>query len=146
MDKIIEFWMQKEGEDAISLETYFDGLRYSKCDGLLDKGKRKNVYTESYSDSKELRVWQGDEVTREATEVKLKFFFIGHNRSVSYDRFCEYVKNGKIKYYDTARNKEVLLILMDAIKVGEDEWKGSTPYIEAEFTFKNVWGESKDHI
>lgn len=138
------FYMSKEGESVRDLEKDFEGMKYIKCEGLLDKGKRKNVYTESYSDSDTLRVWMGEEVTREATDITLTFVFIGDNRQDVYRDFYNYAKNGKITYYDTARNKEALLVLMDAIKVKDDIWKGSTPYIEVDFKFKNLWGECKD--
>lgn len=138
------FYMSKEGESVRDLEKDFEGMKYIKCEGLLDKGKRKNVYTESYSDSDTLRVWMGEEVTREATDITLTFVFIGDNRQNVYRDFYNYTKNGKITYYDTARNKEALLVLMDAIKVKDDIWKGSTPYIEVDFKFKNLWGECKD--
>lgn len=138
--------MQKDGEEKIDLETRFVGLRYSKCEGLLDKGKRKNIYTETYSDSDKLRVWQGSEVTREATDVTFKFFFLGDSRQATYEDFYAYVSNGEITYYDTKRKKEAVLVLIDAIKVKEDYWKGTTNYIEADFKFKNIYGECKDHV
>lgn len=142
----IRFYMQKDGEEAIDLEATFAGLRYSKCEGLLDKGKRKNVYTETYSDSDTMRVWQGKTVTREATDITFKFYFVGEDKQDGYDAFYEYVKNGAITYYDTKRKKEALLILVDALKVKEDFWKGDIPYIEVDFKFKNLWGECKDHV
>ena len=54
--------MWKDGEthnlptDINDLETRFDGLKYSKCDGLNSKGKRKDVHIEKYADSPEVRV------------------------------------------------------------------------------------------
>lgn len=147
MSEKIYFYMAKEGENAISIEDHFKGLRYVQCDGLLSKGKRTNVYTEKYSDSDTLRVWQGDEVVREATDITFKFIFVdteSTNRNDTYESFYNYVKNGKITYYDTKRNKEALMILVDAIKVKEDKWKGSTPYIEVDFKFQNLRGECID--
>lgn len=144
MEQKYKFYMQKDREAVKDLEATFEGMKYVKCVGLLDKGKRKNIYTESYSDSDTLRVWQGEEVTREATDVTFTFVFIGDNRQSTYKEFYNYVKNGKLTYYDTARNKEALLVLIDAIKIKEDVWKGSTPYIEVDFKFKNVWGECRD--
>lgn len=143
MNQEYKFYMSKEGESVRDLEKDFEGMRYVKCTGLLDKGKRKNIYTESYSDSDTLRVWQGEEVTREATEVVFTFVFIGDSRQSVYKDFYNYVKNGKITYYDTARNAESLLVLIDAIKIKDDTWKGSTKYIEVDFKFKNLWGECK---
>ena len=103
MEQKYKFYMQKDREAVKDLEATFEGMKYVKCVGLLDKGKRKNIYTESYSDSDTLRVWQGEEVTREATDVTFTFVFIGDNRQSTYKDFYNYVKNGKLTYYDTAR-------------------------------------------
>lgn len=144
MTQDVKFYMQKEGEDKISLEDYFPGLLYSKCDGLLDIGKRLNVYKESYHDSDELRVWQGDPPTREATKITFTFCFVGENKLATYHDFYEYVANGKIYYYDTQRMKEALLVLDAAIKPSDEMWYGSIPYIKASFEFQNLWGACKD--
>ena len=145
MTQKYKFYIRKDGDNVEKdLEVDFEGLRYVKCEGLLDKGKRKNIYTESYSDSDELRVWQGDEVTREATDITFTFVFMGDNRQAVYEDFYNYVKNGKLTYYDTARNKEALMVLIEAYKPKEDNWKGSTPYIQADFKFKNLRGECKN--
>lgn len=144
-EEIIKFWMQKDGDDAINIEEHFNGLKYSKCTGLLDKGKRKNVYIEEYAGSDTLRVWQGDEVTREATTITFTFFFVGDNRMHVYENFYNYVKNGKIRYWDTKRNKEAYLVYSDKTTPKEDVYKGSIRYIAVDFKFQNIWGECKDH-
>lgn len=126
------------------LEVDFKGLLYSKCVGLLKKGKRKNVHIETYAESDTLRVWQGENVTREATDITFTFYFVGTNRQNIYDSFYDYVKNGVISYWDNVRKKEARIILVDAIEPKEDIYKGSTPYISADFKFQNIWGESKD--
>lgn len=144
MSERIKHYMQKEGEGALDIEVYFDGLKYSKCKGLLDKGKRKDVYVESYADSDELRVWQGDIVTREATNVTFTFFFIGEDRLSVYQNFYDYIKNGKISYWDTKRKKEALLIFTEAAEPKDDVYNGSIPYISIDIKFQNIWGECKD--
>lgn len=147
----VKFYMQKvDANGALisdtlkDLEVDFLGMKYSKCEGLLNKGKRKNIHTETYADSDTLRVWQGEEVTREATTITFTFVFAGPTRQSVYDAFYEYVKNGVIAYWDTARMKEARLVLIDALEPGDDIYKGSTPYIRAEFKFQNLWGECKD--
>lgn len=146
MTQEVTFYMQKEGESAIDLEAYFPGLRYQKCVGLNDKGKRLNIYTEEYSDSDTLRVWQGAEVTRKATTITFTFYFIGDNRHKAYEDFYNYVKNGKITYWDTARNKEALLVLVDEVKVSSEDWKNEPLYFAIAFKFQNLWGECRDKI
>lgn len=144
MAQEIKFYMQKDGDTIKDLEVDFFGMRYQKCTGLNDKGKRKNIYTEEYSDSDTLRVWQGDSVTREATDITFSFVFLGDTRHEAYKAFYEYVKNGRISYWDTARNKEALLVLESEVKIGDESWNGSTPYFIVDFKFKNLWGECKD--
>lgn len=134
--------------DYIDIEAYpnFKGLKYSKCTGLNDKGKRKNVYVESYPEDTEARVYMGNTVTREPTDVTLTLLFTGTvaERQLAYKNFCAYVENDKIYFYDNIRNKEVLLILPDPVKVSEEVFKGSEPYTEIPFKFQNIWGESHD--
>ena len=147
----VKFYMQKVDANGgliantlKDLEVNFLGMKYSKCVGLLNKGKRKNIYTETYADSDTLRVWQGEGVTREATTITFTFVFAGNDRKSVYESFYEYVKNGIISYYDTARMKEARIVLLDALEPSDDIYKGSTPYIQADFKFQNIWGECKN--
>lgn len=149
MTNIVKHYMWKEGETSFTpggqdIESRFEGLKYSQCDGLLDKGKRKNIHTESYADSDKLRVWQDDVVTREATDITFTFFFTGDNRLAVYNDFCEYISNGKIYYWDNIRKKRPCMVLVEAIKPKDDVYKGSVPYIAGDFKFKNIYGECED--
>ena len=148
----VQFLMNKVNPDGSmiagsgrDLEKDFEGLRYIEAKGLTDKGKRKNVYTETYSDSDKIRLWQGDDVTREATTIKMSFLFMGETRYQIYNDFYDYVKNGKIMYVDTRRLRKVLIVLTDKVELSDEMWKGGTPYFKAEFTFQNLWGDSKPH-
>jgi hypothetical protein len=152
MTDTVKHYIWKEGEtefaptsaDAKDLETRFPGIRYSSCDGLNNKGKRTNIHTESYADSDELRVWQGETVTREPTTITLSLYFIGENRQVIYEEFYQYISNGKVYYWDNVRKKQAYMILEDELKIREDVYKGSTPYISVDFKFQNIWGACKD--
>lgn len=153
MKIVPKHYMQKVNKDGSlvdgtlkDLENDFVGLKYSKCDGLLDKGERVNVYTEQYSDSDGMRVWQGSYVVRKPTEITLTLYFFGENRQSVYESFYEYVKNGIISYYDNVRKKESRMFLVDALKVKDDIYKGSHPYILIDFKFQNIWGECKDKL
>lgn len=147
MAQEVKFYMQKVDDNVVKdLERDFVGLRYQKCVGLNDKGKPKNIYTEEYSDSDTLRVWQGAEVTRKATDITFSFVFMGDTRHKAFEDFYAYAKIGTIKYWDTARNKEALLVLTNEVKIGDEDWYGSTPYFKVDFKFQNLWGECKDKI
>lgn len=126
------------------LEKDFPGLKYLKCEGLEAKGK-PYIYTEKYADSDELRVYIPDQINREATTITLSLCFIGEDRRDTYNNFYDYVKKGKFKYWDTVRNKEALLVLTNEVSPKEDFLKGSTPFIEVDFKFQNLYGATKKH-
>ena len=41
------------------------------------------------------------------------------------------------------RYKKAYITLFEHVKPSDDIYKGSTPYIQADFKFKNLWGECK---
>lgn len=123
---------------GVDIETRFPGLKYSKCSGLLDKGGRTNVYTETYADSGETRVWQGETVITEPTTLTLTIYFIGDSRHSTYGDFYSYVSNDTVMYFDTVRKTRKVMILIDAVKPKEDVYKGSTPYLLVDFKFKVI--------
>lgn len=130
------------GIQDVDLETMFPGLKYAKCKGLNDKGKQKNVHIEKYADSEELRVWKDPNmVLREATNITLELYFTGADRHTVYDNFVGYISHYKIHYWDTERKREAFMVFIDGSKPKEDVYKGSVPYILAEFKFQNLWGE-----
>lgn len=143
----IKFYLKKEDvdEEYVDLESTFKGMKYLQCKGLEDKGKPKNKYTETYADSEELRVHEPNVVFLEATTLTFTFLFVGDDRKSVYDSFCEYINKGKFYYRDTKRNKLAYITLLEAIKPSDDIYKGSTPYIKADFKFQNIWGECKPY-
>lgn len=153
-DTKVKFYIQREGEEAVSIEDNFSmitpatmphcGVLYSKCTGLFDKGKRTDIHTETYADSKEMRVWLGNDVMREPTNITLSLYFVGDFRKDVFNTFMNAVENSKLYYWDTVRLKKAYMVLIDAITVKEDTYKGSTPYMLCEFKFQNLWGECKD--
>ena len=141
----IKHYFKKDNDATIKdLEKDFIGLKYCKCVGLEARGARKNVYTENYADSDEIRVWQGKDVTREATEIVFTFYFLGDSRQSIIDSFYEYIKNGLISYWDTKRYKKAYMIFKDKFTISEDMFVGSTPYKKVDVTFQNLWGECKN--
>lgn len=139
-------WIDNEWEQEISLEDNFQGLVYISCKGLSDKGKIKNIYTENYAEVEDLRVYMPESVVRENTDIEFEFGFKKSNRRDVYDSFVDWISGHKIKYWDTARNREVEMILMDKIEVDEDLLTGDSPYIVVPFKFKNLMGSSKKHV
>lgn len=140
----VKFYIKRESDtDYTDLESYFNGMKYSKCVGLEDLGKPKNIYTETYADADFLRVHIPESVKREATDITFTFIFFGENRKSVYDRFNQFIKGQKLYYYDTARNKKAYMVLIDKTEPKEDIYKGSKPYISVDYKFQNLWGECK---
>lgn len=133
-------------ETEVSIEDYFQGMKFVSCTGLSDKGKIKNIYTESYAETSELRVFIPSTITRENTEIEFSFGFQGENRRDVFDNFVEWVSGHKIRYWDTCRNREVDMVLINEISVDEDILLGTSPYIIVPFVFKNINGDTKKKV
>lgn len=132
--------------EATDIESKFDGLHYVKCDGLSKFGAVKNVFTETFAETSELRVYLPETVARENTDIEFEFAFDGENRRDTYHSFVEWLSGKKLKYWDTLRNRELEMILMESVEPEEDELYGSHPYIKVPFKFKNLKGETKKHV
>ena len=133
-------------ESEVSLEDYFDGLVYLSAKNLSGFGKIRNIYTESFAEVEDLRLYIPETVVRENTDIEFEFGFKKANRRDIYHSFVDWITGNKIKYWDTARNREVEMILMEKIEVDDDLLKGDSPYIVVPFKFKNLKGSSKKHV
>lgn len=139
-------WIDNAWEEQVSLEDYFSGMKYISCEGLSTKGKIKNIYTENFAEVEDLRVYMPETVVRENTDIEFVFGFEKENRRDTFDSFVDWVSGYKIKYWDTARNRELEMVLIDKIEVDEDILLGSSPFITVNFKFKNLKGSSKKHV
>lgn len=142
------FYMQQCDKNGVvsgknyDLEKDFEGLRYLKCTGLDAVGKPKNIYTESYHEAVEERVYMPSEekITREPIDVVLSLLFVGEGRTNTMLRFNNFIKGGFRKYWDTARNKSIVFYIDDAITVKEEMFKGSNPYIQIDYKLRCIKG------
>jgi hypothetical protein len=125
------------------LERDFAGLRYSRATGINTIGKSR-IYTEKYADSDRLRVYVPENITNDATSVEFTFYFFGDTRQATYDAFNEYVRNGRHRYWDTARKKYFDFVLIDEIKVNNEKWYNDTPYFEVKYKVQNLNGRTFD--
>lgn len=133
-------------ESEVSLEDYFDGLVYLSAKNLSGFGKIRNIYSESFAEVEDLRLYIPETVVRENTDIEFEFGFKKANRRDTYHSFVDWITGHKIKYWDTARNREVEMILIEKIEVDDDLLKGDSPYIVVPFKFKNLKGSSKKHV
>lgn len=134
----------------IDIEEQFSGLLYMRAEGLNDIGKSKNVYTETYADSDRLRVFlpnDGD-YTNEATKITMHFLVVGSasQRQTTIKNFFDYVRVGIHRYWDDARNLEFDFVVQDEIKVSDERWHGSNPYVEIAVVMQNLNGKTKPHV
>lgn len=152
-----KFYIQKCDKDGVlvdgtlkDIEADFVGMKYSKIEGITSYGAAKNTYTEKYSDSDKLRTYVPQELKRGAISVTLKLYFTGSQsvRQKSYDEFIDFISNnGYNMYWDTARNKKIILMPpTDEIKPSEEKWHGSTPYIEVSIKFQAITGIAENVV
>ena len=132
--------------ELIDIEEQFK-CKYVKFEGLSETGKVKNIYTETYAETEELRVYIPDEVLYENTELSLTLLFTPdtENDSDVQDNeraFFEYVSGHKIEYHDTFRNRYVSLLLLNKPEVIGEVLYGGSRYREVKYTFKNIYGRS----
>jgi hypothetical protein len=143
-----KFYIQRDGEnegvDILSHSDFKDSMVYSKCVGLLKKGKAKNKYIERFPETELINIWEGDKLARENTMIALTLAFKGENRTKTFDKFYDYVKKGNFYYWDNIRNKKAYLNLMEEVEPSDDIYKGNNPYIVATFNFTNLLGGTED--
>lgn len=143
------FFMQKSPIGGVvqpvkNLEAEFQGLKYLEFKGLDSYGKPK-VYTETFSESSDMKVFVPKGNPRDNPDLELKLAFTGDNRRDVYHSFVEYITGSPILYFDTCRRRRVVLILMDSISVDSESLYGSNPYIIVPFKFKNLSGNSEKY-
>lgn len=136
-------------QSVLDIEDSFPGLLYSKATGIYDIGKAKNVYTEEYADSDRKRFFlpEDDNYANEGTKVSMTFLVVGNaqQRDDTIVRFFDYVRTGAHRYWDTARNREFDFIVTEEIKVSDEKWHGTNPYVEVEIPMQNLNGSTKNH-
>ena len=132
--------------ELIDIEAQFK-CKYVKFEGLSETGKVKNIYTETYAETEELRVYIPDEVLYENTDLSLTLLFEPYSTNDSDVQnneraFFEYVSGHKIEYHDTFRNRYVSLLLINKPEVVGEVLYGGSRYREVKYTFKNIYGRS----
>ena len=132
--------------ELIDIEEQFK-CKYVKFEGLSETGKVKNIYTETYAETEELRMYIPDEVLYDNTDMSLTLLFAPdtENDSDVQDNeraFFEYVSGHKIEYHDTFRNRYVSLLLLNKPEVVGEVLYGGSRYREVKYTFKNIYGRS----
>ena len=132
--------------ELIDIEEQFK-CKYVKFEGLSETGKVKNIYTETYAETEELRMYIPDEVLYDNNEMSLTLLFApssaNDNDVQDNERaFFEYISGHKIEYHDTFRNRYVSLLLLNKPEVVGEVLYGGSRYREVKYTFKNIYGRS----
>lgn len=142
-----------------NIEEAYNGLRYLKAEGIFDIGEPNNIYTESYPESDRLRVYlpkhldnntyvhSVSDITNKPTEIIMTFIVIGDEsqRIATLSDFENYIREGAHSYYDDARNREFDFIVTKEIKLSEEKWHGSQPYVEVQIPMQNLNGKTRVH-
>lgn len=141
--------LDSNGYTVIDIEDYFPGLLYMKAEGMNDIGKAKNVYLEGYADSDRMRYYlpNDKEYANEATTIVMHFLVVGDSatRERIIGDFFDYVRKGVHRYWDDARNLEFDFIVTEKLKVSDERWHGSQPYVEIEVPMQNLYGKTSKH-
>ena len=137
---------KEEKGELIDIEEQFK-CKYVKFEGLSETGNVKNIYTETYAETEELRVYIPDEVLYENTDLSLTLLFAPDSANESDVQnneraFFEYISGHKIEYHDTFRNRYVSLLLINKPEVIGEVLYGGSRYREVKYTFKNIYGRS----
>ena len=145
-DKNKSQYVEEAKGELIDIEAQFK-CKYVKFEGLSETGKVKNVYTETYAETEELRTYIPDDVLYENTDMSLTLLFAPDSTNDSDVQnneraFFEYVSGHKIEYHDTFRNRYVSLILLNKPEVVGEVLYGGSRYREVKYTFKNIYGRS----
>lgn len=142
-----QFFMQRVdllNQPVKNLEEDFPGLRYKEFKGLEKYGKNKGVYTETFAETDEVQVYMTPTPIRENIELTLTLVFIGNSRRETYHLFVDYISQGKIKYWDSVRKREVVFVLIEAIEPETDTLIGGADYIQASFKLTCLNGQAKN--
>lgn len=135
----------KSVTNITDLEKKFSGLRYKSLTGANALGAPR-VYTENFVEDNKALVVTSDVLQQTDLALTL-YFFDGEFGGVYYDAstifyaFYKMIRGRKLVWYDTFRKRKILMYLNSGVSPKTDKVIG-TPYIEAEFKFKNVYGES----
>lgn len=141
-----KFVTEAEDSDVIDIEKGFK-CKYVRMEGISENGKAKNIYTESYAETEELRTHIPKDIVYENTDLSLTLLF----PSVSKDEkdvqdneraFFEYISGYKVEYHDTFRNRYVTMLLINKPEVVGEVLYGGSRYREVKYTFKNIYGRS----
>lgn len=140
------FYIKDLSDNTVkNLQVDFPSLRMKSVSGLLEKGDLKNLVTEDYAESSELRVYIPNEVTNKKTSITLEIAFIGANASTDFDNFYNFINGKVIEYWDTYRKKKVpKMILNKKLKKVKDKRRGDSTIIIYKYTFLNLSGKTLD--
>jgi hypothetical protein len=146
-----EFFMQEVDKEGYlssntlkNLEKDFEGLKYYALSGADNIGAVKNIYTETYADANRVRVSVPKKVQRESTQVTLVLYFVGEKRAEVFKSFCDYICNGRHRYWDTARKKYFDFYISEELTPSDELWCGREPYFKVDVKMNNIFGQTFD--
>lgn len=143
-------FVTEEADEPKDIEKEF-GCKYVKLEGVNEYGKAKNIYTESYAETEELRVYVPEKVLYENTDISLTLVFpcVSKNNRLDVTTneriFFEYVSGRCVEWYDTFRERYLTLLLINKPEVVGEVLYGDMRYREIKYTFKNIYGRSFEH-
>lgn len=136
-----------EKSQMLDLEEHF-GCKYVRMDGMAENGEVKNVYTEEYAETEELRVHTPKTILHKNDEISLTVLFLASEGNDEYDVqdkervLYEFLDGRKVEFHDNFRNRWVSLLLLKKPEVVAEVLYGGSRYRQVKYTFKNVFGST----
>lgn len=140
----------------MSLEDDFGFVRYKSMSGLNAVGKIKSVYTETYAEREDARVYMSDKVVREQTSCTLSVYMFGSDPSApasltvqericnaekSWAEFYSRLEGCLVLWRDDYRQRKALFYVVEAPDVKSDVIK-NIPYLQCDVKLTNVFGRT----
>lgn len=134
----------------IDLEKQF-GCKYQKFEGLMEMGDVQNIYTETFVDAVEPKLYipEPSELTHATTEVKLSLLWLSDEDYAVQQKEYEFQKlifGRKLIYTDNFRKKFWSLLMQKQPSKGEEKLYGSQQYRQVTYTFTNLAGKPYESI
>lgn len=141
-----DFVVEDGDSEKIDIEETFK-CKYVRMEGIGENGKAKNVYSESYAETEELRLHIPQTVLYDNTELALTVIFCPQSDDEmdiqdNERELFEYLSGRLVEYSDTFRNRYVSMILINKPEVVGEVLYGGSRYREVKYTFQNVYGRS----
>lgn len=136
-------------EEGVEISDYFKGVYYKKTEGLEAYGKPR-TYIEEFPEASTPNIFFSNRLETSDFTLVLYFFDIAEHKDDAesikaidelYHGFVDYITGTFIKYWDSVRQRKVMLAYQASTSPTTDRLYGLI-YKEVGFKFTNLYGKS----